>query len=66
MEYNYTKASTVGNKLKFSIILTCLILAAEIVGGFLSNSLALLSDAGHVVKDIMALSLSWYALRQAH
>jgi cobalt-zinc-cadmium efflux system protein len=65
MEHNHSKALAVGNKLKFSIILTCLILGAEVVGGFLSNSLALLSDAGHVVTDIMALSLSWYAVRQA-
>jgi cobalt-zinc-cadmium efflux system protein len=64
MEHQH-KALAVGNKLKFSIILTCMILAAEVIGGFLSNSLALLSDAGHVVTDIMALSLSWYALRQA-
>jgi cobalt-zinc-cadmium efflux system protein len=64
MEHQH-KALAVGNKLKFSIILTCLVLGAEAVGGFLSNSLALLSDAGHVVTDIMALSLSWYALRQA-
>jgi cobalt-zinc-cadmium efflux system protein len=64
MEHNHTKGAAVGSKLKFSIILTCLILAAEVVGGFLSNSLALLSDAGHVVTDIMALSLSWYAWKQ--
>ena len=56
--------STAG-KFKFSIIFTGLILVAEVIGGLVSNSLALLSDAGHVVTDIMALSLSWYAVRQA-
>lgn len=55
----------VGSKLKFGILLTSLILAVELVGGFLSNSLALLSDAGHVFADIIALSLSWYGVRQA-
>ncbi len=55
----------VGSKLKFGIMLTGLILAVEIVGGLLSNSLALLSDAGHVFADIIALSLSWYGVRQA-
>jgi len=64
IEHTRNKALSIGNKFKFSIILTGLILAAEIVGGLISNSLALLSDAGHVVTDIMALSLSWYALRQ--
>jgi len=55
----------VGNKLKFGIMLTGLILAVEIAGGLLSNSLALLSDAGHVFADVIALSLSWYGVRQA-
>jgi len=55
----------VGSKLKFGILLTGFILAVELVGGFLSNSLALLSDAGHVFTDIIALSLSWYGVRQA-
>jgi cobalt-zinc-cadmium efflux system protein len=55
----------VGNRLKFGIVLTGFILVAEVVGGLLSNSLALLSDAGHVFADIAALSLSWYGVRQA-
>ena len=46
-----------------SIILTGLILAAEIAGGLLSGSLALLSDAAHVFSDIFALGLSYMALR---
>jgi cobalt-zinc-cadmium efflux system protein len=40
------------------------VLVAELTGGFLSGSLALLSDAGHVFSDLLALSLSWYGLRQ--
>jgi cobalt-zinc-cadmium efflux system protein len=55
----------VGSKLKFGILFTSLILVVELVGGFLSQSLALLSDAGHVFADIIALSLSWYGVRQA-
>jgi len=38
---------------------------AEVIGGLLSNSLALLSDAGHVFADVIALGLSWYGVRQA-
>jgi cobalt-zinc-cadmium efflux system protein len=34
---------------------------AELVGGWLSNSLALLADAGHMLTDIMALALAWLA-----
>jgi len=55
----------VGSKLKFGIIFTGAILVIEVVGGLLSNSLALLSDAGHVFADVIALSLSWYGVRQA-
>lgn len=55
----------VGNKLKYAIMFSSLILVIELAGGLLSNSLALLSDAGHVFTDIVALSLSWYGVRQA-
>ena len=39
------------------------IMVVEAVGGFISNSLALLSDAGHMLTDVMALSLSLVALQ---
>jgi len=48
-----------------SIALTFLILVAEIVGGIISGSLALLSDAAHVFMDIFALALSFFAMRLA-
>ena len=35
----------------------------ELVGGILSNSLALLADAGHMLSDVAALGLSLLALR---
>lgn len=49
----------------YSIILTALILVAEVIGGIWSGSLALLSDAAHVFSDIFALGLSFFALRLA-
>ncbi len=52
-------------RMKVAFLLTLFILAVEFAGGLLSHSLALLSDAGHVLTDIAALGLSWYALRQA-
>ncbi|HLI07107.1 MAG TPA: cation diffusion facilitator family transporter [Ktedonobacteraceae bacterium] len=51
--------------LRLAFFLTLIILAAEVVGGILANSLALLSDAGHVVTDIFALGLAWFAAVQA-
>lgn len=54
-----------GRKLGVSFGLSFLVLAVLGVGGWMANSLALLADAGHVVTDIAALGLSWYATRQA-
>src|SRR5499427_10296300 len=51
--------------LRLAFFLTILILVVELVGGLLANSLALLSDAGHVVTDIFALGLAWFATVQA-
>ena len=51
--------------LRFAFFLTIIILVAELVGGMIGNSLALLSDAGHVVTDIFALGLAWFATVQA-
>src|SRR5438309_286074 len=51
--------------LRLAFFLTLFILAAELIGGFLANSLALLSDAGHVLTDIFALGLAWFATAQA-
>ncbi len=36
---------------------------AEIVGGVLAGSLALLADAGHMLTDFASLSLAWFAFR---
>ena len=46
-----------------SIGVTLLILLAEIIGGYWTGSLALLSDAAHVFMDVFALILSFVALR---
>jgi len=51
--------------LRLAFFLTIVILAAEVIGGWLANSLALFSDAGHVVTDIFALGLAWFATAQA-
>jgi len=65
MGHDHHTAAGLGNKLKYSIIISLAILVAEVIGGLISNSLALLSDAGHVLADVIALSLSWFAVKQA-
>ena len=45
--------------------LTFLVLLVEIAGGLLSNSLALLSDAAHMMTDVAALGISLFAVRMS-
>ena len=52
----------VKRRLLISIALTALIFVAELVGGYLTNSLALMTDAAHVFMDVFALSLSFFAI----
>ncbi len=51
--------------LLIALSITVLMMVAEAVGGFLSNSLALLSDAGHMLTDNLALLLSFFAMKFA-
>ncbi len=48
--------------LKLSLIITASVAAIEFIGGFLSGSISLVSDAVHVLTDVMAISLSLFAL----
>jgi cobalt-zinc-cadmium efflux system protein len=52
-------------KMKWVLGMTAGFLLAEVVGGILSNSLALLADAGHMFTDVGALGLSLLAMRLA-
>jgi cobalt-zinc-cadmium efflux system protein len=45
--------------------LTAVFLVAEIVGGLVTNSLALLSDAAHMGTDVLALGISLFAVRMS-
>ncbi|HEX6835727.1 MAG TPA: cation diffusion facilitator family transporter [Polyangia bacterium] len=45
-----------------ALVVTSIILVAEAVGGWLTHSLALLSDAGHMLSDVVGLALSLAAL----
>ena len=49
-------------RLMGAILVTFIVLVGELVGGIVSNSLALLSDAGHVLTDVFALALSLIAV----
>ncbi len=49
------------SRLRLVLVLTSLFFVAEVLGGLWTNSLALLSDAGHMLSDMFALGLSLFA-----
>jgi cobalt-zinc-cadmium efflux system protein len=62
----HAHTSTGGRKgLLIALFITFVMMIAEIIGGILSNSLALLSDAGHMFTDTLALALSFFAMKFA-
>jgi len=52
-----------------ALVLTFIYMIAEAVGGWMTNSLALLADAGHMLTDVAAMSLTlgaiWFGSRPA-
>jgi len=56
-------SESIERRFLISIALTGFILIAEVIGGWWTGSLALLSDAAHVFLDIFALVISYSALR---
>lgn len=56
-------------RLALALTVTALFFVAEVVGGLLSNSMALLADAGHMLTDVGALALSlfvaWFSRQPA-
>jgi len=64
--HGHVHAITGGRKgLLIALCITLFMMIAEIVGGILSNSLALLSDAGHMFTDTLALAFSFFAMQFA-
>jgi cobalt-zinc-cadmium efflux system protein len=51
--------------LSITLVLVVAYMVAEVVGGILTNSLALLADAGHMLSDAAALGLSLFAMWMA-
>ncbi|GAV21099.1 cobalt-zinc-cadmium efflux system protein [Mariprofundus micogutta] len=54
-----------GHKLDAALGLTLLFAIVELLGGWISNSLALLADAAHMSSDVVALALAAFASRLA-
>ena len=56
-------------RLTAALVLTFVYMIAEAIGGWLTNSLALIADAGHMLTDVAALGLTlgaiWFGSRPA-
>lgn len=61
--HTHSHISLTAQRMLLALVATFVLMLAEVLAGLLSNSLALLTDAAHNLTDIVALALSWYALR---
>lgn len=50
-------------RLLWAALITGLFMFAEVIGGIISGSLALLADAGHMFTDFASLLMAWFAFR---
>ncbi|MGB8956368.1 MAG: cation diffusion facilitator family transporter, partial [Tumebacillaceae bacterium] len=51
--------------IRYGMILTFLVFLIKIIGGYLTGSLALLSDGFHLAGDLVTLALSWWGVQQS-
>ena len=65
MASGHSAAGKNKRNLKIVFGLTSIYLIAEVIGGLLTNSLALLADAGHMLTDVAGLGLALFAIRFA-
>jgi cobalt-zinc-cadmium efflux system protein len=63
MDHAHSHSSSAADRrsLRLALILTALTMLVEAAGGFISRSLALLADAGHMLTDVAALGFSLFA-----
>ncbi|MDH3322862.1 MAG: cation diffusion facilitator family transporter [Flavobacteriaceae bacterium] len=61
MSHTHQHSKLSGKRLLFSIILNIIITISQVIGGFISGSLALISDAVHNLSDVISLIISYIA-----
>jgi cobalt-zinc-cadmium efflux system protein len=64
MEHSHTHDSSINlsNAFKIGITINIVFIIAEGITGYLSNSMALMADAGHNLSDVLTLLFSWIAI----
>ena len=67
--HSHGRAARSRRRLSIVLVLTAVYMVAEAVGGWMTGSLALLADAGHMLTDVAALALAliavWFGSRPA-
>jgi cobalt-zinc-cadmium efflux system protein len=63
--HRHVSGEAAARSLKAALFISAAFLVAEFFGALYTNSLALLADAGHMLTDVAALSLSLFAMRFA-
>jgi len=67
--HSHNRAARNRRRLSIVLVLTAVYMLAEAVGGWMTGSLALLADAGHMLADVAALALAliaiWFGSRPA-
>jgi len=61
-EHSHSHNNSFSTAFKIGIGINILFITAETITGFLSNSMALIADAGHNLSDVLALAFSWIAI----
>src|SRR5438045_9592732 len=59
---HHARGETAHSSLKAALFITTVFLIAEFLGALYTNSLALLADSGHMLTDVAALSLTFFAM----
>jgi cobalt-zinc-cadmium efflux system protein len=61
--HSHGTVSTNEQRIGLAALITGLFMVAEVAGGVISGSLALIADAGHMLTDFAALTLAWFGFR---
>lgn len=60
--HSHSHSQNLGNAFKIGIVINIIFVILEAAYGYLSNSMALVADAGHNMSDVLALAFSWIAV----
>src|SRR3954462_3752615 len=61
--HRHGSGESAASSLKGALVISATFLVAEFLGALYTNSLALMADAGHMLTDVAALGLSFFAMR---